>query len=1595
MGVGYSSITISKIEDGVSGAPFNWNLLLGTGTPQYITLGGSTEDYYTEYYEETEYGKAYSNDNTEDFFSVGFDWEYAGSGAIATLEIDGDPITNIVSAKGYYQNDMSKIMLSGSSGHYEATFKLTAKQAAKASQRMRVRVYNNATIAYNEKNGIFEGFVIDTDGFVIIPNDSGITYVDYIYNIPPAPTGSMTVKNFKFETGDKPSLWCPAVDEIYGTGVVNIREYYALSADGDNAPADNLFTENVQTPTLTSKYLWNYEIIIYSDGTQQKMSKHVAGVYGDTGNGISRIEEYYQISADNENPPTNWVTTPPITKIETPYLWNYEVIVYTNGSQVESEKRVIGTHGEKGDQGKSLVSITDYYARNNSTTAPADSSFSTSVTSPTSSNKYVWNYELMTWDDNGTSSTTKTTKHIVAVYGDKGGKGDTGKSLTNITDYYAVNNSTTAPADSSFDTTVKSPTASNRYLWIYEVLTWDDNGTSSTTRTDKHIAAVYGEKGEKGDTPTVTSTVTEYQQSASGTTVPTGTWESSPPTATAGQFMWARITVTYDTGDTAVSYAVAKNGTNGTSATTYRLIVTASAIKKNASGVYDPTAITLTGKAQTGSDSMANYSGRFIIETTTNNSTWTAKYTSSTNETTTTYTIPANVVAVRCSLYKAGGTTQLLDQQTIPVVTDGSDAYTVLLTNESHSFAGGTAAAVGGSVNCGVIAYKGATQVAPTIGTITGMPSGMTVAISNNSTTSAKFTVTVTSSMTTPSGTLTVPVTVDGKSFTKNFSYSLSRKGDSPVVTASKSGGTTTISVDGVTQATIYDGATYNFIVSHAAINRGADGSFNPTAISLQAQKLGENSAPTAYAGRFTIEVTDNYFWYPLYTSTSDESSKTYTLPSGDFTVLLADYDGTALTDYDGNAPTGLIGRDEVCAFRVTLYAAGGTTTLLNQQIIPVTSDGIGVVSMTTQYYLSTSASEPVGGSWSDTNPAYVDGRTYWTREKTVWTNGETTYSDPVKDQGLTDSCANALAASIAAENAMTAANGKNKVIHANKPSTWPTTGYSDGDTWFAKDEGYKMYTFSNGAWVAEQLNTQAIAANAIKASNIDAGAITADKIAANAIDTKQITLGGSSHDGKITMMSASNKVLAVWDKTGLTMYDGTGTTALSEDVIGSWTASGIDIKKGTIAGATINGATINGGTLTLGGSSSGTGRSGSIAMYNSSNKLIGTWDSSGLTMYDGNGASLGSWTSSGIIVNEGTITASAVSGGTLDFDPTNFEVENFSADLITAGTLVVGGSSNTSGADQIIVKNSQDQTIGTWGASGISVYGASITGGVIKTTDTQHAMFDYHVDTYEIDNARTSPTADRYMHIAGGSISSVLAGTDPSSSASNIKGQIYPVSIIRKRGTSTIDTLDGWYVNDVLYAPTVITAGGIVPGRDDVSGMITTFLSAYSTTTAMNTAISNSATAVMNWVGEQGYITDGIDASDARTIARNVADYSTFQYLNNSVGYSDEQTGCRVYYHNGLPIATMIFSFGSYTYKNSSQITNTTGPSITSTNAFLPAAENVYFYTNQGLLRLSSGGVLTAATNTTIAANSTIRGSVTYLTKCSRSYKYIDAPSS
>lgn len=69
-----------------------------------------------------------------------------------------------------------------------------------------------------------------------------------------------------------------------------------------------------------------------------------------------------------------------------------------------------------------------------------------------------------------------------------------------------------------------------------------------------------------------------YQQSASGTIPPTGTWATAIPSVTKGAYLWTRIVLTLTDGSSSASYAVAyqaadglpgSNGTNGTNGANY------------------------------------------------------------------------------------------------------------------------------------------------------------------------------------------------------------------------------------------------------------------------------------------------------------------------------------------------------------------------------------------------------------------------------------------------------------------------------------------------------------------------------------------------------------------------------------------------------------------------------------------------------------------------------------------------------------------------------------------------------------------------------------------------------------------------------------------------------------------------------------------------------------------------------------------------------------------------------------------------------------------------------------------------------------------
>lgn len=98
-----------------------------------------------------------------------------------------------------------------------------------------------------------------------------------------------------------------------------------------------------------------------------------------------------------------------------------------------------------------------------------------------------------------------------------------------------------------------------------------------------------GAQGNPGTSVSVTKTEYAYQLSTSGTTVPTGTWQSTPQAPTATQFAWTRTTTTFSDGKTAVTYTVGgKVGSQGTPGVSPTVSSTKTQYQKSTSGTTVP-----------------------------------------------------------------------------------------------------------------------------------------------------------------------------------------------------------------------------------------------------------------------------------------------------------------------------------------------------------------------------------------------------------------------------------------------------------------------------------------------------------------------------------------------------------------------------------------------------------------------------------------------------------------------------------------------------------------------------------------------------------------------------------------------------------------------------------------------------------------------------------------------------------------------------------------------------------------------------------------------------------------------------------------------
>lgn len=217
---------------------------------------------------------------------------------------------------------------------------------------------------------------------------------------------------------------------------------------------------------------------------------------------INSIKNWYlatNASSGVDKATTGWTDTIQQMSASKQYLWNYEQILGSGNVEISSTQPVVighyGVNGQNGADGNSIVSITEYYQVTNSTTNPGASGWQTTLVVPTSTNKYLWNYQVINYSKTAAEGSYNDAR-IIGVYGDKGEtgptgpqgptgpegpQGNTGISVTGTKEIYFLKRTTdnipTAPADGV--TTTSTSTAGG--IWTTVVPNYIEGGIYYTS----------------------------------------------------------------------------------------------------------------------------------------------------------------------------------------------------------------------------------------------------------------------------------------------------------------------------------------------------------------------------------------------------------------------------------------------------------------------------------------------------------------------------------------------------------------------------------------------------------------------------------------------------------------------------------------------------------------------------------------------------------------------------------------------------------------------------------------------------------------------------------------------------------------------------------------------------------------------------------------------------------------------------------------------------------------------------------------------------------------------------------------------------------
>lgn len=104
----------------------------------------------------------------------------------------------------------------------------------------------------------------------------------------------------------------------------------------------------------------------------------------------------------------------------------------------------------------------------------------------------------------------------------------------------------------------------NWMVWDSEAESYVDSGVGAVgPRGETGGTGATGPQGAAGAPATLENYVVEYMASDSGTNAPSGSWSTTVPNVAQGEYLWTRVTQTYNTGSPVVSYSVSRMGIDG------------------------------------------------------------------------------------------------------------------------------------------------------------------------------------------------------------------------------------------------------------------------------------------------------------------------------------------------------------------------------------------------------------------------------------------------------------------------------------------------------------------------------------------------------------------------------------------------------------------------------------------------------------------------------------------------------------------------------------------------------------------------------------------------------------------------------------------------------------------------------------------------------------------------------------------------------------------------------------------------------------------------------------------------------------------------